>query len=335
MNRFLRRFVIAMLFGVAVYGAFLLYTGLSKMQESLSAFRWGSFGLALALASGNYLIRFFRWQYYLGRLGVVGVGALDSLLVFLSGFVLTVTPGKVGEVFKSAVLQKTHGVPMEHTAPIVVAERLTDAVGVIVLIVLGSAAFAGGAIWALAGIVAVSCGLLGIVWQRPVLALFARLEQRGGKLAALVPKLRSAYTNLRVVAGPAALLLPTLLAVVAWSAEGVAMDLILEGFGAHLPLGRVVFFYSTATLAGALVPLPGGLGAVEGMIREQLVHLSHVPEGPATATMMLIRFATLWWAVLVGFAALFALRLRYPEALGASEALAEAATAPTDRQTGR
>ena len=47
-----------------------------------------------------------------------------------------------------------------------------------------------------------------------------------------------------------------------------------------------------------------GLGVVEGMIREQLVRISNVPDGPATAGMMLIRFATLWWAVLVGFGAL-------------------------------
>ncbi len=324
MNRFLRRLVLAMLLGVAIYGAFVLFTGLAKIQESLTAFHWQSFALAVGLASGNYVIRFLRWQYYLARLAVRGVALTDSLLVFLSGFVLTVTPGKVGEVFKSAVLQKTHGVPLERTAPIVVAERLTDAVGVIVLIALGSAQFQGGTVWAFAGMLAVGAGLLAILWKTPVLALLAALERRDGKLGRAVPKLRDAYASLRIVASPTALLLPTLLAVLAWAAEGVAMHLILEGFGAQLPVARVVFFYSTATLAGALVPLPGGLGVVEGLIREQLVHLSHVPEGPATATMMLIRFATLWWAVLVGFAALFILRVRYAAVLGAPDAVADA-----------
>jgi hypothetical protein len=35
--------------------------------------------------------------------------------------------------------------------------------------------------------------------------------------------------------------------------------------------------------------------------------------------MILVRFATLWWAVLVGFIALSALRLRHPEKLGRTE----------------
>jgi uncharacterized membrane protein YbhN (UPF0104 family) len=322
MNRFVRRVVVAMLCGVLVYGAFALYTGLARMQATLAAFRWSTFFVALLLSSGNYVVRFLKWQYYLGRLGIAGVGLVDSFLVFLSGFVLTVTPGKVGEVFKSAVLWKTHGIPVARTAPIVVAERLTDAIGVIVLIVLGSAFFEGGRIWALAGTLAVACGMLAIVWHQPVLRLLAALERRGGRLGVAAPKLREAYQSLYVVAGPAAILVPTLLSVIAWAAEGVGMHVILGGFGAELPLARVVFFYATATLAGALVPLPGGLGVVEGMIREQLVRVSHVADGPATATMMLIRFATLWWAVLVGFGALFLLRLRHPEKLGQSAVVA-------------
>jgi uncharacterized membrane protein YbhN (UPF0104 family) len=78
-----------------------------------------------------------------------------------------------------------------------------------------------------------------------------------------------------------------------------------------------VFFYSTATLAGALIPVPGGLGVAEGMIQEQLVRLGNVGQGDATASMILVRFATLWWAVAVGFGALAVLRMRFPERLAA------------------
>ncbi|HEV8247407.1 MAG TPA: lysylphosphatidylglycerol synthase transmembrane domain-containing protein [Polyangiaceae bacterium] len=315
MSRFARRVISAMLLGVVVYGIAVLYAGLGQMRASLATFSWLSFLLALTLASSNYLVRFLKWQYYLRRLEIRGIPALDSLLVFLSGFVLTVTPGKVGEVFKSAVLAKTHGVPIARTAPIVVAERLTDAIGVIMLIVIGSAAYAGGFGWALAGTAAVAIGLLFIVWERPMLALLALLERRHGRFARLSPKLREAYRSLRIVAGPTALLWPTFLSVVAWAAEGLALYVILRGFSAQVPLGVAVFFYSTATLAGALVPVPGGLGVAEAMIQEQLVRLGHVLQGPATASMILIRFATLWWAVAVGFGALFVLRLRFPEQL--------------------
>lgn len=316
MNRFMRRILGAMLLGVLVYGAFVLYTGIEKIQASLSRFHYGALVVALTLATSNYLFRFAKWQYYLSRLGVRGVGWLDSLLIFLSGFVLTITPGKVGEVFKSAVLARTHDVPAERTAPIVVAERLTDAIGVIALIVVGSGAFAGGLGWALAGTLAVSVGVALIVWEGPGALVVTWMEGRGGALGRVGPKVRVALGSLRVVAGPTALLWPTLLSVVAWACEGVALYVLLRGFDAPVPLGVAVFFYSTATLAGALIPVPGGLGVAETMIQEQLVRLGGVAEGDATAAMILVRFATLWWAVLVGFMALGLLRLRFPERLG-------------------
>lgn len=325
MNRFARRLLLALFLAVLVYGAFVLYTGFHAIGASLAAYHWGSFGIALALATGNYLLRFAKWQYYLRRLQISGISVIDSFLIFLSGFVLTVTPGKVGEVFKSAVLWKTHGVPVAKTAPIVVAERLTDVIGVIVLIVAGSTAFAGGLGWALAGTIAVALGLTAVFWARPVLAALTWMATRGGRLALLAPKLRDAYTSLQLVAAPRALWWPTLLSLLGWGAEGVALYVILDGFEQVVPVFRAVFFYCTATLAGALVPVPGGLGIVESIIREQLVRLSHVPEGPATASMLLIRFATLWWAVLVGFVALACLRVRYPRELGDSEAIAASA----------
>ena len=93
-----------MILGVLVYAGFALYRGITQIGESLRRLRVVSFALACALAFSNYLTRFLKWEYYLARLGIRGVPKLDSLLTFLSGLVLTVTPGKVGEVFKSLVL---------------------------------------------------------------------------------------------------------------------------------------------------------------------------------------------------------------------------------------
>ena len=88
--------------------------------------------------------------------------------------------------------------------------------------------------------------------------------------------------------------------------------LILKGFGQHTPLALAVFFYATATLAGALIPVPGGLGVTDKLLEEQLARLGGVASTAATAAMLLIRFATLWFAVLVGFAALSILRAKHP-----------------------
>lgn len=318
MSGLARRVALVTLLAVALYGVFVIYTGMSQIGSSLERFHASAFVLALALACFNYLLRFLKWQYYLRRLGVEGVPALDSLLVFLTGFVLTITPGKLGEVFKSVVLAKTHGVPVARTAPIVIADRLTDVIGIVILILIGGATFPGGLPWALAGTGAVALGLLFILWETPGMLLCQRLEHGRGRLSQLVPRLRESLASLRVLAGPSSLSIPTLLSVVGWGCEGVALFVLLAGFKADVSLSLSIFFYATATLAGALVPVPGGLGLVEGMLREELVHLGGVEQGAATSAMILVRLATLWWAVVVGFLALLILRLRFPNALAKS-----------------
>lgn len=312
MTGFLRRVILAMLLGVLVYGVIVAVTGYQRIQSSLSTFHWSAFAIALGMATSNYTLRVLKWEYYLARLGIRGIPKLDSALIFLSGFVLTVTPGKVGEIFKSAVLARTHEVSAARTAPIVVAERLTDLIGVIILIVAGSAGFSGGLGWAIAGSILVFIGVICVLWQRPLQALVDWMGRGPHALRRFAPKAREAVESLRVLASPVALLWPSFLSVIAWAFEGFALYYLLVGFGIKAPIPLVVFFYSTATLAGAIIPVPGGLGIVEGMIQQQLVRLGGVAAGTATAAMILVRFATLWWAVAVGFIALFILRARYP-----------------------
>lgn len=311
MKRFYRRLIGAMLLGVLLYGLIVVYTGYGKIHESVATFAWSTFAWALALATANYGLRFLKWEYYLRRLGIRGIPKLDSLLIFLSGFVLTVTPGKVGEVFKSAVLAATYRVPAARTAPIVVAERMTDVIGVVALIAIGSAGFSGGLPWAAAGSVLVLAALVLVLWPKPGQALIGWLERGPQKLQPLAPKLAESFTSLRVVASPSALLIPSAISVMSWGCEGIALFVLLRGFAAPVTASLAVFFYATATLAGAIIPVPGGLGVTEVMMREQLVQLGHVDSGASTAAMILVRFATLWWAVLVGFAALGVLRTRH------------------------
>jgi glycosyltransferase 2 family protein len=305
----LRKSLFVMLGGILLYGVFVIYTGYQTVQSSVQSFHWSGFGYALMLASFNYVLRFAKWEYYLRALRIPRIPLINNVLIFLSGFVLTVSPGKVGEVFKSAVLERTYGVPAHLTAPIIIAERLTDVIAVVALILVGSTSLPGGLVWALLGATAVALGLLCIYWTAPATLLLAKLETSRG--AALVPKLRQAYTQLRTIAAPRLLVLPTLLSCIGWGCEGYALGLILRAFGEAVSNAQAAFFYATSTLAGALVPVPGGLGVTEGLMQQQMVHLAGISYGPATTSMLLIRIATLWWAVVVGFMALGLLRLRF------------------------
>lgn len=313
----LRRILVVMLFGVCLYFAFALYSGFGKIQASLAAYRVETFVYACALAFVNYVLRYFKWEFYLARLGIRGVAKWDSFLTFFAGFVLTVTPGKVGEVFKSYILAETHDVPMTRTAPIVIAERATDVIGIVALIVVGSLGFEGGLVWAGVG-AGLVLALLVVVANRRlsmrIIQIFGRLP---GKLGAMQPKLEAAYESLAVLLEPRNLVLPSVISAVAWLMECLSLWVILRGFGETTSVSLCAFFYATSTLVGAIIPSPGGLGVTETSLMAQMMQLGHVAEGNAAAAMILVRFATLWFAVLNGFFALSLLKRKNPGLLAA------------------
>jgi uncharacterized protein (TIRG00374 family) len=318
-----------MLLGVLLYGGFAIWRGLGSIGGQLSRFHWWTFAAGCGLALANYGVRWLKWEFYLARLEIRGIPRLDSLLTFLSGFVLTVTPGKVGEAFKAVVLFETYRVPVARTAPIVIAERVTDVIGVVVLIAVGSMGLSGGLLWACLGTVAVVL-LLGVISSRPLsLTLIGLVEKLPGRIGRIGPRLHEAYEALATMVRPSNLVLPTLLSIFAWGLECTALWVILHGLGESTGLGLAAFFYATSTLAGALVPVPGGLGVTETSLQGQMQELGHVAPAASTAAMILVRFATLWFAVLVGFIALSILRKRHPELLSATRSVVASPPAPS------
>ncbi len=319
MNKVGKKVLLATLFGVLVYAGLALWSDVAQLRRLMVTFEWWTFAGALALAFTNYVIRFGKWEYYLRRLEIgvnapgepyKGLPTGESFAIFLSGFALSITPGKAGEVFKSALLASARGTPIAKSAPIVVADRLTDLLSLIVLVAIGSAAFPGYA-W----IAAIAGGMVAgvmffVVFEAVTLRMIAAIG--GFKFGAgLAPKLEEAYRSLKLMTSPGALIAMTSLSVLAWGLECAALALILKGLGAPVRIEVAFFSYSTATIAGAVAMLPGGLGGTEVTMRQMLTAIGQITPAAAGAATLLVRLATLWFAVIVGFIALAVFRRRY------------------------
>jgi uncharacterized protein (TIRG00374 family) len=307
-----RNLVVAIVLGVVVYAVLAVSTDVEQLGEELRSFPWWAFGAALGLALTNYLVRFVKWEIYRRQLHIA-LGLGESLRLFLAGFVMSVTPAKLGEVLKSFLLKERHGVPIATSAPIVLAERLTDLIALLGLAAVGSLSFRRGA-WILvagAGLVVVLAVIVGV---RPVGERLARLLARLPLLRRKADTLQELFRSANVLCRAPNLPLPVLLSAAAWSCECVAMWVVLNAFpGTAADILTVTFIYSLSTVAGALAMMPGGLGVTEGgMTGMTVLFVAHVRPGVASATTILVRLATLWFAVVVGLVALASLGRRKP-----------------------
>jgi uncharacterized protein (TIRG00374 family) len=306
-----RKVMLAALLGGLVFAVLALYGDVRQLRLAADAVAPAAVATGFALAAGNYVLRIWRWQYYLRCIGV-SIPLVESSIVFLSGFVMSVTPGKVGEVFKSLLLYESRGISIARTAPIVIAERLTDLIALVLLTALGALAFEHGV--AIAGAGALLVGVMvAMCAYRPLGEFFIGLLEKIPALSKVGHKLREAYDALLTMMRPGPLLMGTLIAFFAWSLECGSLYAIVRGFpGVTLGWEATTFAYSASTIVGALAMLPGGLGVTEAGMTGLLQALGGpaMTKAIATTATILCRLATLWFAVAIGWVALSIYRLR-------------------------
>ena len=307
----------------AVIAALTLVGDIREVRDRLGGFAWATFAAAIALALGNYVLRFVRWHGYL-RTRQLDVPVGQSALVFVAGFSMAVTPGKLGELIKSYLLRQLVGIPIASSASVVIAERVSDLIALLCLAVIGVAIYGVAVEVVVACAAVIAVGLAVILW-RALGVWLIELITTPRRLAGLRPKLLEVYDGLAALSRPRVLAWSTLLSVAAWTCEGLGFAIIVGGFpGASVDVGMALLIYAATTIAGALSFLPGGLGVTEGAMTLLLVkNAIGVDRGTATAATILTRLATLWFAVLLGAVALVIARRR----AAAAEAAAAAAAA--------
>ena len=306
------RLLLSLLLGVIVYAGVSFFVDYRDVGRSLGDFNWALLPLILVLTTMNYGFRFVKWQYYLRLIGVRGLSRRDSFLVFFSGLGMVITPGKVGEWLKSYLLREVHGTPIARSAPILIAERLTDSIAL--LIICAAGVFVFGDFWQ--AFVAVALGsllLVAIIGHRPTAMALLNLGRRLPLVRRFVPQLEEFYEAARVLMSPQAVLLMAALSTFSWFFEVLGFYFTLVGLGLDGDgelLLHAAFILPIATLASALLLTPGGLGVAEGALVTLSVTLLDLSRSAAAVGTFIIRFGTLWFGVIVGLVAFAVLSRR-------------------------
>ena len=263
----------------------------------------------LALAFISYLLRYTRWRWLLGRAGHRIPWAAGSLS-YLSGFAFTATPGKVGELVRVRYFAHA-GVPAARTISAFVYERTFDLLSVVLLAALAIPALPLFVL--LVAFVAALIGAVALTAARPGWLLrgaaWLRLRQ-WPRLAWAARTLARGLVGCRVWLRPADMLVSLGLGLAAWGVVALSFAWLLDGLGIALPWRDAAAIYPTAMLAGAASMLPAGIGTTEATI-VALLALHSVPLGLGALAAVGVRVATLWFAVLCGFAAIAVLERNF------------------------
>jgi uncharacterized membrane protein YbhN (UPF0104 family) len=252
----------------------------------------GFVGAAFAVDTLSLILMAFRWRLLLRSIGS-GASLWETLLAYSSGvFVCNITPARTlgGDACRAALIRRPGGLPpVKAVAASVVYDRLSDVPGFLLLGVLAVPTLKPDLRlphWAIVAAIALAVAL----GARP---LYRRLSLRIGRWHyALIG--REMTAPVAVAAVGCSLLI--------WSLDIARLMLVGRAFNIRFAPSQAATV-SLLRLGSGLVPVPAGLGVVDGALIAAFIWLG-LPAPTATAVAIVERAIVFAWATALGALAL-------------------------------
>lgn len=276
----------------------------------------------ILIVSFSFLLRCLRWCV-IARFLVPGVRRVHLLQVYIGGFPMVLTPGRVGEVWRAWVLSTRWGVAYRRGFPLIFCDRLLDLLALLLFAALG--VFSAGVyrLPAMLAIAALSPLLLLAFKPRWGFFLIKNFWAATGKwnrrhAAALLTVCRRITDTLR-----SSYFFPALaLSLLAWATEAFAISVVVASLDGALSLANAMKTLGLANIAGVLTFLPAGIGGQEATM-SYLIYSNGNTMEIALITAIAVKVGTVFYASLLGLPFFLKLSRRNLKATPAPQALAQ------------
>ena len=300
----------------------LWFVGIDQVIDSLKMAKLEYIALAIAMQVFTYYLYTLRWKI-LNNLVDINTGIKKLLPMVLVGLAVNnITPSGRGggEPVRAYILSREENYPMEETFAIVVSDRALDTFPFIVLAILtiiGMTFYFDFDLWLLAlmvvAVIAIVLILILIIYMCINPSFGSRVE---GWIIGLVRRfykknseeLENSIHNsivgfqgtMKMVISDRKVLYYALpLSFVIWIMEIVRVYFVFLAFGAAVSPVVIGEVFILACLAGMIPLLPGGLGAVDGIMILFYSAAGITPSISAAAT-VIERLISFWMTTIIG-----------------------------------
>jgi uncharacterized protein (TIRG00374 family) len=294
-------FVLALLF----YLVFILFNDVKKIEKITMNFNWSIIPFLMILTLCNYFFRALRFYIYL-RIIHVKISFRKASAIFLSGLSMTVTPGKSGEIVKAYLLKKNSNVTVSEVLPLLIIERMTDGIAMILLGLGGISFIKNSTLFFIFASVFVVAFIIVMRGKKYFLPIVKKLEKKFPHFK-LLTFFEIFFDNSQKLVSFKNLSIGILIGCIAWFFEGYSLYLVVQQFipiHSLADIAKSLFIFSFSSIAGFFVLIPGGIGVAEGSITYFLTNFFRLSTTQSVFITLLFRFITLWFGVCLGLVTL-------------------------------
>src|SRR5690625_3334495 len=134
-NNIVRNVLIGVMLGILVIAGFLVFVDFQKVMHEMVNMPVHLLLLAFLLTFCSYLLRLWKWHSFT-KWSQFSLSLKENTVIFFVGLMMSITPGKAGELIKSYFMQVKGDVPYSKSIPLVIYDRLTDMLAMTALVAI-------------------------------------------------------------------------------------------------------------------------------------------------------------------------------------------------------
>ena len=296
--KFYRNFLLVVVSMLVLYIVFLIVSDFNVIREKIFDFKTDYLPIILLLAPLSWIIVFFRWHFLLKNSNII-IPKKENFKIYMAGFAMSVTPGKVGELIKSQFLKSKYGVSRKNTLPIIISEYFYHMVGVLAVSILGVYYFEFS-LYVIILTSALIITTLTIISSETVFKKFVNLISKRNFLKKYVSPISDSHIILKKSTRGKIFIISSVLSIAFWFTEVLIVYFVFLSFNIlNFEFFKIAAIYTTSLILGMLSFLPMGVGVVEGSLAGFL-NYEGIDISIALTLVILIRIFTRWYGVIVG-----------------------------------
>ena len=296
--KFYRNFLLVVVSMLVLYIVFLIVSDFNVIREKIFDFKTDYLPIILLLAPLSWVIVFFRWHFLLKNSNII-IPKKENFKIYMAGFAMSVTPGKVGELIKSQFLKSKYGVSRKNTLPIIISEYFYHMVGVLVVSIIGVYYFEFS-LYIIILTSALIIKTLAIISSENFFKKFVNLISKRNFLKKYVSPISDSHIILKKSTRGKIFIISSGLSIAFWLTEVLIVYFVFLSFNIlNFEFFKIAAIYTTSLILGMLSFLPMGVGVVEGSLAGFL-NYEGIDISIALTLVILIRIFTRWYGVIVG-----------------------------------
>jgi uncharacterized protein (TIRG00374 family) len=280
---------------------YLLYTRveLEKITTVIGKTNWFLFIVAFCIFYLSIFLRGLRWHFLLENLGFHGKKIEVSEILFISWFANVIVPAKLGDLYRSYLMDRNYGFSISKTVGSVFTERVFDMIILFIMFGLTGLLTFGVKLDARIRYLLVS----GFIMTFVLISGLFTMKYFGKHIRRFLPsRIRDIYGRFEIGTLESIKNVPLLITytLLIWMLEAGRLYFVTFSLNLTIPIMLVIFIALTSSLLTALPITPAGLGAVEVAIVGILLVFG-IDKNIAVSIAILDRLISYWSVVPLGY----------------------------------